>query len=147
MNLDRSIHAKRLEGYALRWMGLLAVNELKRIIDIDIVKKAISLCDWQLRVRKEYDPLDADSAIGRMEMNIQKQLGKHGELTDAALRRHTNAHKGKLWEYKMALGNLKELKIISTRKVKEKPYYQIDFRNVATIGLNILSHPVGFKNA
>ena len=46
MNLDRSIHAKRLDTYALRFMMLLAVNEMKSTIDESIVDKSIKLMDW-----------------------------------------------------------------------------------------------------
>jgi len=85
MNLDKSVHAKRLDGYALRFMALMAVNDLKDEIDLEIVKKAIALCDWQLKVRQIYDPIDADNTIAEMEERIRRYL-KPGRLTQRELK-------------------------------------------------------------
>jgi hypothetical protein len=60
LNVESSIHAKRLDVYALRLMALLAVNNLKGEVDEETIRKAIALCDWQLEVRKLCDPIDAE---------------------------------------------------------------------------------------
>ena len=62
MGLERSVHAKRLDTYALRLMSLMAVNGNLVEVDEQTVKKAMSLCDWQLQVRSLHDPIDADNA-------------------------------------------------------------------------------------
>lgn len=85
MELDQSVHTKRLDGYALRFMALLAVNELKREIDLEIVEKAITLCNWQLKVRQLYDPIDADNTIAQMEERIRRYLNQ-GRLTQRQLK-------------------------------------------------------------
>lgn len=85
MNLEQSVHTKRLDGYALRFMALLAVNDLKKEIDLEIVKKAIALCNWQLKVRHLYDPIDADNTIAEMEERIRRYL-KQGKLTQRQLK-------------------------------------------------------------
>ena len=47
---EESIHTKRLDTYALRLMPLFAVNEGKTFIDEDIVKKVLTLMNWQKSV-------------------------------------------------------------------------------------------------
>jgi len=64
MNVESSVHAKRLDVYALRLMALLAVNDLK----LRLMRRQLeshNLCDWQLEVRKLYDPIDADNKSQR----------------------------------------------------------------------------------
>ena len=63
LSIPGSIHSKRIDTYSLRLMQLLAINEQKSIIDEDILDKVIKLSDWQLAVRKRFDPVDADSQM------------------------------------------------------------------------------------
>ncbi|MFC1552601.1 hypothetical protein ACFL6P_08575 [Candidatus Latescibacterota bacterium] len=108
MNLPKSEHAKRLDTYALRFMALLAVNERKKVVDLITVQRAIFLMDWELGVRRLYDPIDADSAIAKMEEKIRRQLENRGSLTDRDLKRFCNARKSGYWVYNKALENLLE---------------------------------------
>jgi hypothetical protein len=97
-SIPQSRYAKRLDVYAMRFMPLLAVNELKDEVDQEIVEKAIALCQWQYECRKELAPIDADNDIAKMEICIKKQLQKRGALTQNELRRYVNADKkGKYW--------------------------------------------------
>jgi hypothetical protein len=105
LNLDRSIHAKRLDAYALRFMALLAVNELKTEVDMDTVKQALAICDWQLEVRQVHDPIDADNATAKMEEKIRRVLGR-GPRTDRELKQYVHAKKAGLWVYGRAKKNL-----------------------------------------
>lgn len=105
MNMEDSVHSKRLDTYSLRFMELLAVNNFKDVIDSEIVQHAIALCDWQFEVRKIYDPIDADSKAAVMEEKIRRYL-KQGPLSDRDLKRNSNAHKAGLWFYEMAIKNL-----------------------------------------
>ena len=93
MNLPRSIHSKRLDGYALRLMSLQAVVELKEEVDAEVVRRVTSLCDWQYQVRSLYDPIDAIGEIGKMEEKIRRTLRKKGPLKDWELRNLTNGHR------------------------------------------------------
>jgi hypothetical protein len=95
--MERSIHAKRIDTYALRLMSLLAANEGKNVIDGDTIIKAIDLCDWQLSVRKIYDPIDADTNIAKMEERIRRQLAR-GPKSDRELKQYTNANREGLSE-------------------------------------------------
>lgn len=107
MRMENSVHNKRLDAYALRFMMLLAVNELKSEVDIDIVKKATALCDWQLEVRKIHDPIDADTKSARMEERIRRHL-KTNPLRDRELKQKTGANRAGLWIYDMAIHNLQK---------------------------------------
>ena len=129
MTRERSIHAKRLGNYARRLMGLLAVGQVRNEIDIDTARKAVALCDWELKVRKEYDPMDADSEVGRMEQKIQAKLRDNGEMTKAALVKATNAAKGKLWYFNMAIKNMREAEVIYQKKKKSREYYVLVRKN------------------
>ena len=105
MSMERSIHTKRLDGYATRLMSLIAVNDLKDEVDVETVKKAISPCDWQLEVRKTHDPIDADNKVANMEERIRRALIK-GQKKERKLQQVVNAHRSGLWVYGTAMKNL-----------------------------------------
>lgn len=105
MTMTRSIHAKRLDTYALRFMSLLAVNDYKKAVDVEIVKKVTALCDWQLDVRQLHDPIDADTMTGKMEEKIRRVLRKKA-LKDYELKASTNARRAGLWVFDNARKNL-----------------------------------------
>ena len=90
-------------------MPLLTVNEQKLKVDVAIVEKAIAIMDWQLEVRKLYDPIDADNAIAKMEEKIRRYLGK-GPLGKRELKRKAHVNKDGLWIFKTAIKNLTEEK-------------------------------------
>lgn len=60
MNIEKSVHARRIDTYSARFLSLMATNDMKKSIDVETVEKVIELCNWQLRVRKLYDPIEAD---------------------------------------------------------------------------------------
>jgi len=121
MNLDKSVHAKRLDGYALRFMALMAVNDLKDEIDLEIVKKAIALADWQLQVRQVYDPIDADNTIAAMEERIRRYL-KQEPLPERDLKRklHRVIERSGIWCFTTAIKNLRIAKDIYFKKGVEE---------------------------
>lgn len=102
---DRSIHAKRLDTYALRFMMLLAVNEMKKTIDESIVEKAIKIMDWQLAARQLHDPIDADNQTAKMEEKIRRVL-RTGSRSDRDLRRAVHSERAGLGIYNYAIKNL-----------------------------------------
>ena len=105
MNMERSIHTKRLDTYALRLMVLLAVNDMKNAVDTETVSQAIALCDWQLEVRRIHDPIDADNNVAKMEEKIRRVLNKKSR-TDRELKQYTNARQAGLWFFDTAKKNL-----------------------------------------
>jgi hypothetical protein len=115
MNLQGSIHTKRLDTYAMRLMILLTVNELKGTVTPDIVTKAVELCNWQNEVRQSHDPVDADSGIAKIEEKIRRVLAK-GPKTDRELKQLTNAKRSGLWFYESAKKNLQLAREISWNK-------------------------------
>uniref|UniRef100_A0A6M3LDK6 DUF3987 domain-containing protein n=1 Tax=viral metagenome TaxID=1070528 RepID=A0A6M3LDK6_9ZZZZ len=116
-NQTKSIHSKRLDGYALRIMLLMAINRKAARIDAEIVSNAIELVDWQLLMRQAYDPIDADNASAKMEEKIRRTLDNKGPLTDRELKQWSNAHRSGLWLYSIAMGNLRrEKEIVLDRK-------------------------------
>jgi len=111
MGLPQSVQAKRLDTYAMRFMGLLAVNDLKSAIDEETVRKTVALCDWQYRVRRRYDPIDADNVMARLEEKVRRVLHT-GPKTKRELAKAVNAHRAGVWMYEMALSNLLQAKQI-----------------------------------
>jgi len=106
MNLEPSVHNKRLDTYALRLMGLLAVNELKPQVDASIIEKTLALCKWQLAARQLHDPIGADNEIATMEEKIRRILKSKGGLKDWELRQLCNVRSKGLWTYQTAKKNL-----------------------------------------
>ncbi|MCG6538397.1 MAG: DUF3987 domain-containing protein [Syntrophales bacterium LBB04] len=112
MNVESSIHAKRLDTYALRLMALLAVNDLKDEVDEDIAKRVMALCNWELEVRKVHDPIDADNKVAKMEEGIRRVLAR-GPKKESNLKQSVNANRSGLWVFDTARKNLERAKEIS----------------------------------
>jgi putative DNA primase/helicase len=107
LNQEASIYGKRLDGYALRLMPLLAVNSSKLQVDLKIVEQVLSLVEWQRRVREALSPIDADSVTAKMEEKIRRVL-KLGDKSERELKRVTHAHRSGLWVYESAKRNLQK---------------------------------------
>jgi len=105
MKIEDSVHSARLDTYAMRLMSLLAVNEDKKEVDVEITKKVITLCNWQLKVRKLYDPVDADNTIAKLEEGIRRRL-KLKPHTMRDLKKFTNADRYGVWFFDRAIKNL-----------------------------------------
>jgi hypothetical protein len=119
MDLERSIHAKRLDTYALRLMSLLAVNDLKNEVDEETVLKVIALCNWQFNVRMIHDPIDADNKIAKMEQSIRRVL-RTGPKKERQLKQRVNANRSGLWVFTTARNNLqREMEIILDKKIRK----------------------------
>jgi len=115
-NLESSIHSKRIDTYALRLMVLLSINNYQTEIDKNIVKDVIDLCNWQLKIRQQFDPIDADSNIAKLEEKIRRVL-KNGPKSERELKQYTNARRSGLWIYDTAKKNLEKAK-----EIKWSPY-------------------------
>lgn len=112
MSLEPSVHTKRLDAYALRFMVLLTANELKAEVDTKTVQDVITLMDWQLEVRRSMDPIDADSKTARLEEKIRRALQRRS-LTDRELKQGIHANREGIWLYQTAMKNLQ-----SAREIK-----------------------------
>jgi len=107
MNLERSVHSRRLDTYALRLMPLLAVNDFKEEIDRETVAKTIKIMNWQLKVREQLDPIDADNKIAEIEEKIRRKL-KMKPFTKSALKHAVHYERVGTWIFDTALRNMGE---------------------------------------
>lgn len=101
----KSLHAVRLDAYALRFMLLLAACRGLEEIGVEVVGDSIKLADWQHRVRQQFDPLDADNEMARVEQRIRRALIGQPR-TKRELQQRTHANRSGLWIWKSALENL-----------------------------------------
>jgi hypothetical protein len=106
LRLEKSIHAKRIDTYALRLMPLLALNDGKTLVDDEVIEKVTALGNWQLEVRKRYDPIDSDNAVARMETRIRRILTQ--PLGNRDLKWRCNVSKYGLWFFQTAIKNLQQ---------------------------------------
>jgi len=126
MTRPRTIHGKRLDGYGLRLMLLMAVNNMVEIIDVDIVSDAIELIDWQHTVREIHDPIDAENQYARMEQKIRTLLKLKGPLSDRDLKNFSNARRTGLMIFTSAIQNLRREKEIMLRRDRKWILLKID---------------------
>jgi hypothetical protein len=112
LSIPGSIHSKRIDTYSLRLMQLLAVNEQKSVIDEEILFKVIALSDWQLAVRRRFDPVDADSKMAQMEEKIRRVLAT-GPMKKRDLKRAVHGNRAGIWFFDTAFANLLKSKEIS----------------------------------
>jgi hypothetical protein len=123
-NLPDSIYADRMETYSLRLGMLLAVNSVKSVIDLETMQQATALCDWQIKVRKEHDPIAAEDRVTEMEERIRRVL-KKGPKSESGIKQTINPWKAankpiSLWVFSNAFKNLqgaKEIEYDGTQKM------------------------------
>ena len=106
-NRPASVHSKRLEGYALRLLILMAANKKQAIIDDKMIENVIELMDWQLEMRQLHDPINCDNATSEMEEKIRRKLSNKN-MSERELRQYTNANRVGLYIFGLALNNLKK---------------------------------------
>ena len=102
----QGIHAKRLDVYGLRFMPLLALNDLKTAVDMETVEKVITLLRWQHNARQIYDPIDAEGKIARMEELIRRVFKIKSKWKRRDLQRKTHYNRDGIWVWESAVKNL-----------------------------------------
>jgi len=108
----------RTEGMAERFMMLIAINDCKTVIDEGIVDRATKLVDWQMAVRKKYDPVDADSIVAKLEERVRRSL-RAGPKKKRQVEQDTHARREGVWMLDQALNNLiRNEEIVYDRKTK-----------------------------
>jgi hypothetical protein len=110
--LGDSVHATRLDTYSRRLMPLLAVNDFKSEIDIEIVEHVITLCNWQLQVRRRYDPIHAENKVALLEESIRRVLSR-GPHTERTLKQMVHYSRYGIWLFNKAMENLQNAREIS----------------------------------
>jgi hypothetical protein len=106
--MPQSVHSKRLDTYAFKWMMLLALSQEEFEINEGTVDEAIKLIEYQLQVRKCYDPIDADNHHAQMEEKIRRCLraASPQSVSRRDLVNRTNANRKGVWLFDGALANL-----------------------------------------
>ncbi len=123
-NLENSVHTVRIDTYASRLMISLAINELKREVDREVVELTIKICNWQIRMRKLYDPVDADNQIAKTEEKIRRYLINKGPASIRDMQRAVHSERVGLWFFNSALSNLE--KNIEVKRLQNGMYEYID---------------------
>jgi hypothetical protein len=118
--LPDSVHTRRLETYGLRLCILLelAQGETRKITK-ETALAVRDLLNYELAVRRLYDPIDADNAIARLEESIRRVLSTYGPLTERELKQRVNYQRVGVWVFNQALDNLlrsKEVRFLSDKR-------------------------------
>lgn len=71
------------------------------------VSQVTALCDYELEVRRECEPVEASSKIAEMEERLRRALGR-GPLKKRDLLRKVHAHRDGLWVFDHAIDNLRK---------------------------------------
>lgn len=107
--MPRTIHSRRLDAYGWRLMILLSLSrgDLK-IVSADTVRRVCALLDHQLALRQQFDPIDAETNVAKMEEAIRRVLRTKGPLNKRDLRRFVHESRYGLWTFEQALSNVKQ---------------------------------------
>jgi hypothetical protein len=132
LNFPPTVHTKRIDAYALRFMPLMALNEGKEKVDIEVVEKTISIMNCQIGVRKYLDPVDADNVIAKMEERVRRSLEEHGPLNKRDLKVGTHAYRAGLWYFNKAMDNLSRGDSPEIKFDKATKLWHLVAKNVAT---------------
>jgi hypothetical protein len=120
LSLPDSVHTRRLETYGLRLCILfeLAQGETRRVTK-ETALAVRDLLNYELAVRRLYDPIDADNAIARLEESIRRVLSTYGPLTERDLKRRVAYQRAGVWVFNQALDNLlrsREVRFLSDKR-------------------------------
>jgi hypothetical protein len=103
---EGSIFERRLDTYGHRLMLLLAATTGRAEIDEDLARRVVALLRYQLEVRREVDPVDAESLIAGLEEKIRRALAR-GALKGRDLKKRVHYERVGVWAWEQAVGNLR----------------------------------------
>jgi hypothetical protein len=83
-NLPRNELTTRLDTIGFRIMPILVATTDKLEVDEEIVRVVINILNYQLHIRKELQPVDADNAYAKMEQKIVRVV----EASAKPLKKH-----------------------------------------------------------
>jgi len=90
--------------------GLMILLSLSRgnleTVSADTVRRVCALLEHQLALRQQFDPVDAENTIARLEELIRRALRIKGPLSKRDIRRFTNADRYGAWIFTTALDNV-----------------------------------------
>ena len=93
---ESSIFARRLDTYGHRLMLLLAASTGRWEVDADVATRVVALLRYQSEVRREVDPVDAESLIAAVEEKIRRALAR-GPLKGRDLKRRVHFERVGIW--------------------------------------------------
>jgi hypothetical protein len=102
---EGSLFERRLDTYAHRLMVLLAATSGVDIVNETIMEAVISLLRYQLDVRRECDPIDAENTIAALEERIRRILAR-GAVKGRELKRRCSYNRVGIWAWNTAVANL-----------------------------------------
>lgn len=111
-NLPKSEFAKRLDGLGFRLMPIMTATTDKTQVDTEIIMAVTAILDYELQVRKELQPIDADNAVAKVEQKLVRTLDIHGPLDRRNLARYVHAHRCGEWIFRTALENMMNVKVV-----------------------------------
>lgn len=112
LNQEPSIFSRRLDTYGHRLMALLAINDERQEVTAEIAEKVVSLLQWQHDIRRECDPVDAETNIAKMEEMIRRKLAG-SPLEQRELQRKVNYNRHGIYCWRTAVDNLLRAKELS----------------------------------
>ena len=110
-NREGSIFERRLDTFAHRLMLLLAATSGQTVIGEPLVAGVVDLLRYQLEVRRESDPVDAENTVAAMEERIRRALAR-GSIRGRDLKRKVHYNRVGLWAWNTAIENLKRAREI-----------------------------------
>ncbi len=105
--LPDSIYADRLDSYGYRLMLLYAVTMRRKAVTLEVVTAVTALLDWQLAVRRELDPIQAESKFARFQLMVARELRK-GRMTRREVFKRIHSERYGTWIPKKAMEQLRE---------------------------------------
>lgn len=126
--IPQTMSGIRLDQIGLRLAMLLAISQDKTEIDEATIKAAIRISKWELQVREEVLPIEADNAIAKMEEKIRRTLRARGPLKERELKRFTHANRSGLWIFETAKDNLRRAGEVAFR-ARDRVYVLLDGAN------------------
>jgi hypothetical protein len=106
--LEDTPYARRLDAIGMRLFLPLAVTTGAATITRDLVDRVIAILDYELRVRRLTDPIDAENNIAKMEEKIRRSLRERPGAKNRALQKRVHAERPGLWCFNAAVRNLIE---------------------------------------
>jgi hypothetical protein len=86
-------------------MLLIALNDESDMVTESAARKTVALLRYQVRARRQADPIDADSKIAKLEENIRRVL-EGNPLSKERLAQRCNKRRVGIWIWNQSLSNL-----------------------------------------
>ena len=115
-SFEQTEFTRRLDGYGLRLLQIMAISEGQKAIDSDMAERCISLLEWQRKVREAYQPTEYTDVMSRIQNLIRGAIKRHPKITRGRLMNAIHSEIFDSWKVNKALENL-----IKNEDIKEIP--------------------------